>query len=76
MQTEPDLPNPPYYAVIFSSRRTDQDDTAYQVMAEKMQALASQQQGYLGFESVRDATGKGISVSYWADLESIRIWRQ
>jgi heme-degrading monooxygenase HmoA len=76
MEAESDLPEPPYYAVIFSSRRTDQDETAYQAMAALMESLASEQQGYLGFESVRDASGKGISVSYWTDLESIRIWRQ
>ena len=71
-----DLPEPPYYAVIFSSRRTDVDEQAYQAMAATMQELASEQQGYLGFESVRDTTGRGISVSYWEDLESIRLWKQ
>ncbi len=76
MTRQPDLTEPPYYAVIFSSLRNDQDDDAYQVMAAQMQALASTQQGYLGFESVRDAAGKGISISYWKDLESIRLWKQ
>jgi len=42
-------------------------------MAEKMQQLAKQQPGYLGFESARD--GLGIAVSYWSDLESIRKWK-
>ncbi|MCL4104801.1 UNVERIFIED_CONTAM: hypothetical protein GTU68_034240 [Idotea baltica] len=36
--------------------------------------LAAQQGGFLGVESVRDATQVGITVSYWRDLESIRTW--
>jgi heme-degrading monooxygenase HmoA len=76
MPRQADLPDPPYYAVIFSSRRNDQDDSAYQAMATQMEILASQQQGYIGFESVRDVTGAGISISYWTDLESIRLWKQ
>ena len=39
-----------------------------------MVALASQQPGFLGFESAREDVG--ISVSYWADLESIRRWKE
>jgi heme-degrading monooxygenase HmoA len=66
-------PPPPYYAVIFSSVRTA-DDNGYNEMAEKMDALAKEQPGYLGFESARNEIG--ISVSYWKDLESIRQWKQ
>jgi heme-degrading monooxygenase HmoA len=69
-------PAPPYYAVIFTSQRTDADDMPYHVMAERMLELAKQQPGYLGVESVRDANGVGITVSYWQDLESIRNWRE
>jgi len=65
-------PRPPYYAVIFTSLRTAVDD-GYAEMAERMAELAAQQPGYLGLESVRDDLG--ISVSYWADLESIRNWK-
>jgi len=42
-------PAPPYYAVIFTSRRTE-GDRGYGAMAEKMAALAAQQPGYLGME--------------------------
>lgn len=67
-------PEPPYYAVIFSSRRTDGDND-YGSMAEKMAALAARQPGYLGAESVRGIDGFGITVSYWASAESIVAWK-
>ena len=65
-------PEPPYYAVIFSSLRTD-GDNGYGAMAERMDALAAQQPGYLGVESARE--GLGLTVSYWRDLASIRAWK-
>jgi len=67
-------PPPPYYAVIFSSLRTEGDNEAYGQMAQRMVELAKQQPGYLGHESVRD--GLGITVSYWKDLPSIKAWKQ
>lgn len=65
-------PPPPYYAVIFTSTRTE-GDNGYGAMAERMVALASQQPGFLGAESARNDVG--ITVSYWKDLESIRAWK-
>lgn len=65
-------PSPPYYAVIFTSVRTE-GDHGYAEMADRMVELARQQDGFLGIESARDELG--ISVSYWRDLESIRKWR-
>ena len=67
-------PQPPYYAVIFSSQRTE-GDQGYSVMAERMVELASRQRGYLGAESARDAGGFGITVSYWSDEAAIRAWK-
>ncbi|AVR45005.1 antibiotic biosynthesis monooxygenase [Christiangramia fulva] len=66
-------PEPPYYAVIFTSLKKD-DSKAYAEMAEKMEKLAKEQPGYLGFESARQEIG--ISVSYWEDLESIKNWKE
>lgn len=43
-------PKPPYYAVIFSSLRTD-GDHGYAEMADRMVALAATQPGFLGIES-------------------------
>jgi heme-degrading monooxygenase HmoA len=66
-------PEPPYYAVIFSSLRTD-GDNGYGEMADRMMTLAAQQPGYLGVESARDALG--ITVSYWRSLEEIAAWKR
>jgi hypothetical protein len=60
-------PEPPYYAVIFTSHRTG-DDNGYGQMAERMVELASKQPGFLGVESAREEVG--ITVSYWSDLAS------
>ncbi len=38
-----------------------------------MMHLAAEQPGFLGVESAREAIG--ITVSYWADLESIKRWK-
>ena len=67
-------PAPPYYAVIFTSERTD-GDRGYGTMAERMVELASKQPGFLGVESARTADGLGITVSYWASEEAIRAWK-
>jgi len=64
-------PAPPYYAVIFTSLL--KSDDGYNEMAEKMEQLANQQEGYLGVESVRN--GLGITISYWESLEAIKKWK-
>ncbi|MFC3269116.1 antibiotic biosynthesis monooxygenase family protein [Vulcaniibacterium thermophilum] len=69
------LPAPPYYAVIFSSQRTADDEAGYAEAADRMMRLASQQPGFLGAESVRGADGFGITVSYWDSEEAIAAWR-
>jgi heme-degrading monooxygenase HmoA len=69
------LPTPPYTAVIFSNLRT-QGDNGYGVMADRMQALAQEQPGFLGYESARDEDGFGITVSYWTDEDAARAWKQ
>ena len=68
-------PAPPYYAVIFTTRRTA-GDAGYGEMAQRMDELAAQQPGYLGIESVRDVDGIGITVSYWASEAAILAWRR
>lgn len=67
-------PAPPYYAVIFTSTRTD-SDRGYGAMAERMVALAARQPGFLGVESARGADGLGITVSYWRDEAAIAAWK-
>ena len=65
-------PRPPYFAVIFSSARTE-DDNGYSETSERMIDLAKQQPGFLGFESARE--NLGITVSYWDSLEAINSWK-
>ena len=65
-------PKPPYYAVIFTSLKID-EDKGYKKISEKMAELVSEQEGFLGFESVRDELG--ITVSYWRDEASIKKWK-
>ncbi len=70
------MPEPPYYCVVFSSWRNDVDAEGYETTAARMMKLASQQPGYLGVESTRDANGFGITVSYWDSENAIRQWRE
>ena len=65
-------PKPPYFAVIFSSFRT-QDDDDYEETLQIMISLASEIKDFLGMESARD--GFGISVSYWKSIEGITEWK-
>jgi heme-degrading monooxygenase HmoA len=67
-------PEPPYFAVIFTSRRTAVDD-GYEEMADRMVELASRQPGFLGIDSARGIDGLGITVSYWASEADIRAWK-
>lgn len=71
-----DTPEPPYYSVVFNSQRTTGDSNNYAAIADRMIELAEQQPGFLGVESVRDASGFGITVSYWKDCDSIESWYQ
>ena len=65
-------PDPPYYAVIFTSLRTE-GDHGYAATADRMIELAERQPGFLGVEHAREDLG--ITVSYWKDLESINNWK-
>ena len=72
-------PTAPYYAVIFSSTRTD-GDNGYGAMADRMVELGRSMPGFLGIESVRDELAgdqgrPGITVWDWSALEAIREWK-
>jgi heme-degrading monooxygenase HmoA len=66
-------PEPPYWAVIFTSTRTE-DDAGYAETSARMLELAARQPGFLGVESAR--SGLGITISYWRDLDSIAAWKR
>jgi len=68
-------PDPPYYAVIFSSR-ANADSDGYDEMAERMIELAGEQPGFLGIESARGEDGLGLTISYWESEEAIAAWKR
>ena len=73
MTAPAETPKPPYFAVIFTSVRHD-GDNGYGAAAKQMLELASEQPGFLGFETARQEIG--ISVSYWSTLEAIKAWKE
>jgi heme-degrading monooxygenase HmoA len=73
---EPAPFSPPYFAVIFSSVRTEDDPAGYAAAAARMEELARSMPGFLGIESVRGPDGVGITVSYWQSEEAIAEWRR
>ena len=68
-------PAPPYFAVIFTSRRQATEGDGYAETAARMEELAREQPGFLGIESARGADGLGITISYWRDEASIAAWK-
>ncbi len=62
------------YAVIFTSQRRP-GDAGYGETADRMVELARQQPGFIAVRSSRDASGLGITVSYWDSLQAIAAWR-
>ena len=81
------LPEPPYWAVVFSSRRRagrsgpagaghPLRDDGYAAAAQRMVDLAATYDGFLGIEGARDGDGFGITVSYWSSPEAVRAWKQ
>ena len=69
------LPEPPCYAVIFSSRRRGDAADGYAEAAMRMEDLVAAQPGFLGAESARDAEGFGITTAYFDSEASIKAWR-
>ena len=69
-------PEPPYYAVIFASRRNEWDPEGYAEASQRMVELAAKQPGFLGVDSARDAAGFGITISYWRDEAAIAGWKR
>lgn len=69
-------PEPPYYAVIFTSKRTATDDRGYGAMAQRMADLGGRYDGFLGMDSVRGADGVGLTESYWRDEAALLAWKR
>jgi len=68
-------PEPPYYAVIFTTMRVNDPNDGYAEMSERLEKMVCDQLGYIGMESVREKDGFGITVCYWTDEASITNWK-
>lgn len=68
-------PKPPYYCVIFTSRRKPGIEDDYGAASARMMELGTKMPGFLGIESARNTEGFGITVSYWESEEAIKNWR-
>jgi heme-degrading monooxygenase HmoA len=66
-------PSPPYFAVIFVSKRTE-GDAGYGSASDRMAELGAEQPGFLGIESVRAPDGRGITVVFYDSKEAIHNW--
>lgn len=61
------------YAVIFTTKLRP-EAPGYHEASRAMMERVAKMPGFLHAESVRDAEGNGITVSYWDSLESLRAW--
>lgn len=62
------------YLVVFVSQRKT-EDLGYEAMAQRLEQEVRSIPGFLRLESVRDANGKGITLSYWENLEGLHLWK-
>lgn len=69
-------PAPPYYAVVFSFRLRSIDVSEYVETADRLMEIARGLEGFCGEEAARIEDGLCITVSYWANEEAIRVWRE
>jgi heme-degrading monooxygenase HmoA len=64
-------PEPPYYAVIFTSINAAVDHAEHTQTSQRLIAIAASYDGFLGIEPARNADGSGVAAIYWTDLQSI-----
>ena len=65
---------PPYYAVVFTTVRT-QDQSGYRETNARMEELVRDVPGYLGMDHAQNPGGLGITVAYFRDAEALTQWR-
>jgi heme-degrading monooxygenase HmoA len=68
-------PSAPYFVAVITTELAP-DVEGYDEAAVRMESLVNGYAGFLGVESVRDGSGRGISVSYWRDLADLQAWRR
>ena len=64
-------PEPPYYAVVFTSINAEVDHNEHTQTYRRLLEVAAGYPGFLGIEPARNVDGSGIAAIYWADLQSI-----
>ena len=67
-------PEPPYYAVIFTSINAEVDHEEHDRTSQRLVEVAQSYKGFLGIEPARNADGSGVAAIYWTDLDSIRAF--
>ncbi|MGD1219386.1 MULTISPECIES: antibiotic biosynthesis monooxygenase family protein [Streptomyces] len=65
---------PPYYAVVFTSVRTEDND-GYDETGERLSELVKEIPGFLGEDAARTPGGLGVTVAYFRDEAAIDAWR-
>ena len=63
------------YANIFSYKRTNISD-GYEDLDEQTLMLVKEIPGYLGYENIKDSSGRSIFISYWDSKKAIDLWRK
>ena len=69
------LPDAPYYAVIFTSIKSMQTE-GYDSTAERMASLCERQEGFLGMIHATSDDGNSVTTCYWENLHCISVWRE
>ena len=60
---------------IFRSLRTDHSEETYGEWSDRMDELVVTMPGYIGHTSVRDATGRGVTISYFRSMAELVAWK-
>jgi heme-degrading monooxygenase HmoA len=68
---------PRMFLVVFRNRkRAGFDAEAYAADADRMEALARAQPGYLAFKTYAADDGEVVAISEWADEAAAQQWRR
>ena len=65
-----------YFSVIFSNELNQVEDSKYHEFSKQMLELVESAEGYLGMESYRETSGRGVTISYWSSLVAIKKWKE
>lgn len=63
-----------YMNVFRSRKRPGHDAEAYAADAERMEALARAQRGFLAYRHYASPDGESLSISEWETVEDARAW--